>query len=94
MWAAAIMKVACPYYLHVLGLVALIPSHNLQPLAQDNLIEMEILQSSDRVQLDPICLVPSPVAVEVCIDLRCHGEAYCDLAGRSATTAGNNRRLR
>ena len=54
MWAAAMMKVACANYLHVLGLVALIPSHNLQPFAKDDLIEMELLQSSERVQLDPI----------------------------------------
>jgi hypothetical protein len=80
MRAAAMMKVACANYLHVLGLVALIPSHNLQPLAKDDLIEMEFLQSPERVQLDPICVVPSPITVKVCIDLWHHGETRWDLA--------------
>ena len=72
MWPTANMKVACANHLHVLGFVALIPSHNLQPLAKDDLIEMEILQRSERVQLDPICVVPSPVTVEVRMDLWRH----------------------
>ena len=79
---AARVVVACANYLHILGVVALIPSHNLQPFAEDDLIQMKIPQGSERIQLNPVCVVSSAVTIEVCIDLWRHRAALCDLAER------------
>jgi hypothetical protein len=88
MWPASKMIVACADYLHILGFVALIPSHDLQPFAKNDLIDMEILQCSERVQLHPICVVPLPITIEVCVDCRGHCEARCHRAERFKLSDG------
>ena len=82
MRAGSDVIVACANYLHVLGFIALIPSHNLQPLTKDNLIEMEILQGPERVQLHPIGALPAAVTIKVCVDFWHHLGARCDKAER------------
>jgi hypothetical protein len=88
------MVVACAYYLHILGIITLIPSHEFQPFVEDDLIKMEVPQCPKCIQLDPISGVTISVTVEVSMDCWCHdGEGLCFLAERFGSGDGERKTL-